>query len=132
MSYLTRRTALFTLLIAIAGCTPTIDSFRYMVTGKGAEPPARTVEAAQAQFNDAVLIVGQSNEANVKALLGSPFEIRKTGDTYQYVYLKAVSTQGVSVDVGTNYIATYSFGKTGKLMGKEYTARPMNNPLTNP
>lgn len=118
------------IVVALAGCAPTIDSFRYMATGKGAEPPTRTIAAAKAQFNDASLVVGQSTEGNLKELMGSPSEIRKGGDNAVHVYVKNVSTQGVSVDVGTAYIAMYSFGKNGKLSGKEYAARPMGNPLT--
>jgi hypothetical protein len=130
MSHLFARVAPACILLVLAGCAPTIDSFRYMATGKGAEPPVRTIEAAQAQFNDASLVIGQSTESNLKALLGSPSEIRKAGDNSVHVYLKSVSTQGVSVDVGTTYVAMYSFGKNGKLNGKEYVARPMGNPLT--
>ncbi len=101
-----------------------------MLTGKQGEPPPRTIEAAQAQFNDGNLVIGQSTEADLKALLGSPAEIKKVDGNKVHVYMKNVSTQGVSVDVGTTYIASYTFNKNGKLADKEYAARPMGNPLT--
>ena len=117
-------------VVLIAGCAPVIESYKYILTGKQAEPPPRTIEAAQAQFNDGNLVIGQSAEANLKALLGSPAEIKKVDGKKVHVYMKNVSTQGVSVDVGTTYIASYTFNKSGKLVDKDYAARPMGNPLT--
>jgi hypothetical protein len=46
-----------------------------------------------------------------------------------YIYAVNETTKGVSVDVGTTYIAKYTFDGKGKLVDKQYLARPMNNPL---
>ncbi|MCI0561181.1 MAG: hypothetical protein MN733_22065 [Nitrososphaera sp.] len=96
-----------------------------------AQAPPITIEAAQAQFNDASLVVGQSTEADLKSLLGSPAEIKKEDGNKVHIYIKNVHTQGVSfTDVGTTYVALYSFDKNGTLVDKQYAARPMGNPLT--
>jgi hypothetical protein len=112
------------------GCGPMFDSLKYMTTGKGAEVPARTIDAAKEQFKDESMVVGQSTENDLKSLLGSPSEIRKEDGNNIYVYTKNVSTKGVSADVGTTYHASYSFGKNGKLKDKQYKASAMGNPLT--
>lgn len=117
-------------LLSMTACGPTIDSFKYMVTGKGAEAPARTIDAAKEQFKDETLVIGQSTESDLKAVLGSPAEIRKESGNSVYVYTKNVSTKGVSTDVGTTYAAMYTIGKNGKLLDKQYTAGAMGNPLT--
>ena len=119
----------FCIVVLIAGCGA-IEGYKYMCTGKEGVPPPRTIQAAQAQFNDGNLLIGQSSEANLKTLLGSPAEIKKVGGKKVYFYMKNVSTQGVSAEAGTTYIASYTFNKTGKLLDKDYAARPMGNPLT--
>ena len=107
-----------------------MEGYKYMLTGKEGEPPPRTIEAAQAQFNDGKLVIGKSSEANFKTLLGSPSEIKKVDGKKVYVYLKNVATKGVGVYVGTTYVAAYTFNKAGMLLDKDYSARPMGNPLT--
>lgn len=128
MNYFVKITAL--LFIVIAGGCAAVDGYKYALTGKQAEPPPRTIEAAQAQFNDSGLVIAKSTEADIKTLLGSPSEIKKEGTNKIYIYMKNVSTKGVSVDVGTIYVASYTFNSSGKLSDKEYVARPMSNPLT--
>jgi hypothetical protein len=130
MKRIVKETLVVGIVVFLTGCAPVTDSYKYMLTGKEGEPPPRTIEAAQAQFNDGKLVVGQSSEANLKTLLGSPAEIKKMNGKRVHVYMKNVSTQGVSVDVGTTYIASYTFNKAGKLVDKDYVARPMGNPLT--
>lgn len=61
--------------------------------------------------------------------MGSPAEIQKNKGKKVYVYLKSIETSGVSVDVGTNYIAKYTVSSNGRLASKDYKAIPMNNPL---
>jgi len=116
--------------LLLTACGPTISSFKYMITGKGDEAPARTIDAAKEQFKDESLVVGQSTESDLKAALGSPAEIRKENGNSVYVYMKNISTKGVSVDVGTTYTAMYTIGKNGKLLEKQYAASAMGNPLT--
>lgn len=117
-------------ILLIAGCSKEMgDSFKYMFTGETGTPPPRTIDAAKAQFNDSKLVVGHSSVSDVERLLGSPMEIKKTGNNRIYVYLKSVETSGVSTDVGTNYIASYTINSKGKLASKNYKAYPMSNPL---
>ena len=56
-------------------------------------------------------------------------EIQQNRGSKVYVYLKSVETSGVSVDVGTNYIAQYTVNSKGRLSSKDYKASPMSNPL---
>ncbi len=130
MRHLLRPIALHCILLSMIGCGPMFDSLKYMTTGKGGEAPARTIDAAREQFKDESMVVGQSTENDLKSLLGSPSEIRKVDGNNIYVYTKNVSTVGVSADVGTTYLASYYFGKDGKLKDKQYKASAMGNPLT--
>jgi len=117
-------------MLLIAGCFGEVgSSFKYMVTGEEGTPPPRTIDAAKAQFNDAELMIGRSTESDIKRILGSPMEIKKTRGSRVYVYLKSITTVGVSTDVGTNYIASYTINSRGRLSSKDYKARPMANPL---
>lgn len=131
MSYLIKQAALSVILLSTFACGPMIDSLKYMATGKEGEVPPRTMDAAKAQFKDDGLMVGNSTETDLKALLGSPSEIRKVDGNIVHIYLKNVSTKGVSVDVGTTYTAMYTFTKDGKLKDKTYAAAAMGNALAN-
>lgn len=131
MMHLIKQIAISAILFSTFACGPMIDSLKYMATGKEGEVPPRTMEAAKAQFKDDDLKVGSSTENDLKALLGSPAEVRKVDGNIAHIYLKNVSTKGVSVDVGTIYTAIYTFAKDGKLKDKTYTAAAMGNALTN-
>ncbi len=113
-----------------SGCGA-VEGYKYMLTGKEGTPPPRTIEAAKSHFNDSSLLIGKATESDLQSLLGSPAEINSDQGQKVYVYLVNESTQGVSVDVGTTYIAKYTFDKKGKLADKQYLARPMNNQLIN-
>jgi hypothetical protein len=116
----------------IAGCSsPVIESYKYMITGKEGAPPPRTIDAAKSNFNDSSLVIGNATESNLQALLGSPAEINKDQGQKVYIYTVNEATKGVSVDVGTTYIAKYTFDGKGHLADKQYLARPMSNPLIN-
>ncbi|NDY73502.1 hypothetical protein DO021_17655 [Desulfobacter hydrogenophilus] len=119
------------ILLTIAGCgTEMGKSFEYVFTGKTGTPPPRTIDATKAQFkNDKALIIGKSTALDIQNVMGSPTEIQKKSGKKIYVYLKSVETSGVSVDVGTNYIAKYTVSSNGRLASKDYKASPMNNPL---
>lgn len=119
------------ILLTIVGCgTEMGKSYEYLFTGKQGTPPPRTIDATKVQFkNDKALIIGKSTELDIKNVMGSPAEIQKNRGKKVYVYLKSVETSGVSVDVGTNYIAKYTVSSNGRLASKDYKAIPMNNPL---
>lgn len=112
------------LAMALGGCL-LVEEYKYAFTGKEAAPPPRTIEAAQQQFNDASLATGKATAADLQKVLGSPAEIRNENGGKVYVYYKSVATRGVSSDIGTAYIARYTFGRDGKLADKEYVAKPM-------
>lgn len=117
-------------IVGISGCAPTVAAFKYGITGQQAPPPPRTIEAAKAQFPDSHLIDGKTTERQLTRLLGSPAQIKKHNGKRTYVYLKSVATQGVSTDTGTIYVGEFTFNRHDRLDEKNYSARPMANPLT--
>ena len=94
--------------------------------------PPRTIESTQQEFNDQGFVPGKTTVADMKAVLGSPAEIKKdaNGDK-TYVYIKNRYSSGVTVDVGTAYVARYTFDSNGLFKEKNLLARPMSNPLIN-
>lgn len=91
----------------------------------------RTVDAAAKRYGDERLVVGTTTSDAVKSALGSPSEIRKLPDGGQeWTYIKTEEAgMIISTDVGTHYIATYTFDAAGTLRDKSYRATPMGNPL---
>ena len=90
--------------------------------------PARTVAAAQTEFNDSSLTVNQSTLPDIERLLGSPSSIKKEPDGNKtYVYVKTRSELGflfMPNGKGTTYTAEYTFNSNGILKEKNYNATP--------
>ena len=120
---------LFT-LGAITGCGA-IEGHKYLFTGEEGTPPPRTTAAAKSIFNDEKLVIGETTEADIKRLFGSPSSLKNRNGMKVYSYVKSISTKGISSDPGTVYLAEYSFAKNGKLSQSDYSAQPMRNPLLN-
>ena len=92
----------------------------------------RTIDAAQSQFDSGSFKVGQTTKEAVRQKLGSPSEIKKRDNGQEvWIYRKnvEVSLLAVTTDVGTMYIAEYTFSSTGILSNTNYLATPMSNPL---
>jgi len=102
----------------------------------------RTVDAAKARFDAGAFTIGTTTKEQVKARLGSPSEVRKLdGGKETWVYIKTeeqnqLSFQkimtfdySITTDVGTHYIAEYSFDDKGLVYDVTYRATPMGNPL---
>jgi hypothetical protein len=102
----------------------------------------RTADAAKARFDAGTFAIGTTTKEQVKARLGSPSEIRKLeGGKETWIYLKTEEQNQLSLrkmytldyaittDVGTHYIAEYSFDGKGTLYDASYRATPMGNPL---
>ncbi len=102
----------------------------------------RTVDATKAKFDAGTFTIGTTTKEQVKARLGSPSEIRKLdGGKETWVYVKTEEQNqlsfmkmmtldySITADVGTHYVAEYSFDGKGTLYDVSYRATPMGNPL---
>jgi hypothetical protein len=95
-----------------------------------ASTPPRTIDAARAEYPADSLRIGEATKSQIQAVQGSPAEIRKLPNGEEvYIYITNKQTLGISVDVGTTYIAEFTFDAAGKLKDKNYRAVLMGNPL---
>jgi outer membrane protein assembly factor BamE (lipoprotein component of BamABCDE complex) len=90
----------------------------------------RSVDYTMKMYHDAQLVVGSTTRDQLKAILGSPNAVKslENGDI-KWTYIKAVEARAITSDVGTNYVAEFTFSATGALKDKSYSATPMANPL---
>ena len=90
----------------------------------------RSVDYTMRMYHDDQLTVGTTTKDELKAVVGSPNAMKTldSGDE-KWTYIKAVEAGGITTDVGTNYVAEYTFTSAGVLKDKSYSATPMGNPL---
>ena len=92
----------------------------------------RTVDAAQARFDRGEFRKGETTQEQVRGRFGSPSAVTQTqggGETWTYSKVVEINPLIPAYDRGTNYIAEYLFDEKGVMVGANYRATPMGNPL---